>query len=89
MQAATEVIGTPRPGTSADSATSDNLYQALVEQSTEDTSALEYRWTFPTTPNRQATLRIEAHHSSNTENDDFQFSVSTDGGATFTDAHSC
>ncbi|MEY3896224.1 MAG: hypothetical protein RLZZ214_1744, partial [Verrucomicrobiota bacterium] len=52
----------------------------------EDTSALEHRWIFPTTPNRQTTLRIEAHHPPNIENDDFQFSVSTDGGDTFANA---
>jgi hypothetical protein len=84
--ASDEITGTIHSGTPQDAAASDNLYQALIEASPADTSALEHRWTFPTNPNREATLRIEAHHSSNIENDDFLFSVSTDGGGTFTDA---
>jgi hypothetical protein len=80
------VLGGIQAGTPADSAASDNLYQAFIEQPFENTSALEYTWNFATTPNRPALLEIEAHHTANTEDDGFQFSVSTDGGATFTDA---
>jgi len=78
--------GTVSSGTSASASTSDNAYQVLKEASTSGTSALDYRWTFATTPNRPATLRVEAHHTANTEGDDFQFSVSTDGGISFTNA---
>jgi hypothetical protein len=82
----TEIIGTHDSETTAASATSDNLYETLHEALSADTSALEYTWNFVTTPNRPALLEIEAHHTANTEDDGFQFSVSTDGGATFTDA---
>ncbi len=81
-----EILGTHDAGASTSSILADNLYESLTETSFADTSALEYTWTFATPTNRPALLRIEAHHSANSENDDFQFSLSTDGGTTFTDA---
>lgn len=78
--------GTLAPETSENSSISDNFYLELSESLSDNTSALEYEWTFPIPPDSQATFSIEAHHSINTEGDDFQFSVSTDDGATFTDA---
>jgi|GEM_PF-887441 len=84
---ATQTTGTVTGGTTTTNAsTSDNSYHTLREASSSGTSALDYRWTFTTTPNRPATLRVEAHHTSNTEGDDFQFSVSTNGGTSFTNA---
>ena len=80
------ITGTHDPGTAGSAAVSDNLYETLAETLPSDTSLLEYRWTFPSAPGRPAVLKVEAHHSANTEDDDFQFSVSTDGGNTFTDA---
>ena len=82
----TGITGNLDPLTTSNSSTSDNNYETLTEASAEDSSALEYIWTFPTTPDRLTTLRIEAHHTANIEDDDFQFSVSTDNGETFTDA---
>lgn len=83
----TQTTGTVTGGTTTTNAsTSDNSYHTLREASSSGTSALDYRWTFTTTPNRPATLRVEAHHTSNTEGDDFQFSVSTNGGTSFTNA---
>jgi hypothetical protein len=80
------VIGTHDSQTMAASSASDSFYESLHESSASDISALDCTWTFPTPPGRPALLEIEAHHSENSENDGFQFSVSTDGGATFTDA---
>lgn len=80
------IMGTHDPETTSASAASDNLHETLHEALFSDTSALEYTWTFATTPNRPALLEIEAYHPANTDDDDFQFSISTDGGETFTDA---
>ncbi|MGL4401371.1 MAG: cadherin domain-containing protein [Luteolibacter sp.] len=79
------ITGNHDSQTMAGSSVSDSLYEALHEASSSGTSALDFTWTFPTPPSRPALLEIEAHHSVNNENDDFQFSVSTDGGATFSD----
>ncbi|MBS3817115.1 MAG: S8 family serine peptidase, partial [Candidatus Thermoplasmatota archaeon] len=47
----------------------------------EETSKLEHEWTFdiPSYPGESVDFYAEAHHTSNTENDDFNFSYSTDG----------
>lgn len=77
-------------GTSANAATADNTSFVLTEvkngTAPNELSLLEYRWNFTTPPDRLGTLRVKAHHTSNTEGDDFRFSVSTDGGASFQDA---
>ncbi|MEO5914523.1 MAG: MBG domain-containing protein [Luteolibacter sp.] len=80
------VTGSVLSGTATNASTSDNTYQVLREASSSGTSALDYRWTFATPANTPVNLRVEAHHTSNTEDDDFQFLVSTDGGGNFTDA---
>lgn len=81
----TLVTGTVLSGNPTNASTSDNTYLVLREISA-GTSILEHRWSFSTPPDRIATLRVEAHHTTNNEGDDFQFSVSTDDGATFTNA---
>jgi hypothetical protein len=77
-------LGSAIPGTTPSNAsTSDNSYLVLNETNGIFFARLASRWTFPTLPGRLATLKLEAFHSANTEGDDFQFGISTDGGVTF------
>ncbi|MES2661034.1 MAG: MBG domain-containing protein [Verrucomicrobiota bacterium] len=78
--------GTVFSGTSASASASDNAYQEFRETSSTGTSALDYRWAFATPPYQAVTLHVEAHHTSNSEGDNFRFLASTNGGGSFTDA---
>jgi len=86
----TMVSGSVNAGSAATAATADNssfiLRETTSGTSPNQISLLEYRWAFTAPAAHLATLRVKAHHSSNTEGDDFLFSVSTDDGATFQDA---
>jgi len=68
---------------------SDNNYETLTEEVSggnprKKRSQLDHQWTFANVPGgSSATLRVEAHHTQNSEGDDFVFAYSTDG-ATFT-----
>jgi len=86
----TMISGTVSSGSAANAATADNgsfiLREGNSGVSPNQISLLEHQWVFTTPTNRFATLRVKAHHSSNTEDDHFQFAISTDGGASFQDA---
>jgi len=57
---------------------SDNLYEAIAEQ-VSNKSFLEHKWTINVTGGLSSYIfYVEAHHSANSENDDFVFSYSTD-----------
>ncbi len=77
--------GSTFSGSSSSASTSDNSYWVLRE-SNANPSILEHRWTFTATNTREVTLSVEAYHTTTTDNDDFQFAVSTDGGSTYTNA---
>ena len=79
-------------GTLADTGSSDNLRQSIREVETTGTPAsqrhsyLEHRWRFEIAGGDAVRFQLEAHHSANTENDDFTFSYSTAGaGGPWTD----
>lgn len=69
----------------ANTLVSDDSYEVLTEQHSGGKpsgriSFLQHLWTFtdvPSTGNR--VFSVEAHHTANSEGDDFQFSYSTDG----------
>jgi hypothetical protein len=57
---------------------SDDTYQAITER-VSNKSFLEHKWTFDVPGGYSSyTFNIEAHHSFNTEGDDFLFAYSTD-----------
>ena len=64
---------------------SDNTYETLTEQVSNGNPAkrrsqLDHVWTFDNLASGLATtLRVEAHHTVNSEGDDFDFAYSTDG----------
>lgn len=86
----TMITGTVNSGSASDAATANSasfiLREANSGVSPDQLSLLEYQWVFTVPADHLATLRVKAHHSSNTEGDDFRFTVSTDGGATFQNA---
>jgi len=63
--------------TGVDSA--DDLYRSITEDVVGDTSGLEMIWEFSVTPAELVTVYVEAHHTANSEGDDFVFAYSTDG----------
>lgn len=79
-------IGTVLSGNSNQASASDNTYLTFRETASPGTSSLDYRWTFTTPPHATVDLLVEAHHTVNSEGDDFRFMISTDGGVSFTDA---
>jgi uncharacterized protein YdbL (DUF1318 family) len=60
--------------------TSNNVYQTLTEINSGTTSILEHVWQFNNVSGAEVvTFYVEAHHTVNSEGDDFIFSYSTDG----------
>ncbi len=71
-------------GSTTNTQTSDGVYQSLRELSTKGKpnsriSYLEHKWIFEIGVNNSLTFFIEAHHTSNNENDHFVFAYSTTG----------
>lgn len=58
-------------GAVASMRTSNNERHNFREAVVNNTSQLEYRWTFTVPANLRLQLLVEAHHSANTEGDDF------------------
>jgi hypothetical protein len=68
---------------------SDNSYQAITEiesggKPSNRHSLLDHRWTINVTGGNSVIFHVEAHHSANSEGDDFVFAYSTDN-VSFTD----
>ncbi len=71
-------------GSFANTQTSDNSYQAIMEIESdglpdERHSLLEHKWVFHVTGGVTVTFNIEAHHTANSESDDFLLAYSTTG----------
>lgn len=75
-------------GTYTNTHSANNVYQTIKEIVTgtgnNRISQLEHKWTFNVTGGASVTFNVQAHHTSNTENDHFVFAYSTNG-TTFTD----
>jgi len=77
------LLGTVSAGSFDSTHTSDNVYQVLTEEesggrSNRRHSRLEHKWIFNVTGGELVTFFVEAHHTTNSEGDDFLFSYSTD-----------
>jgi hypothetical protein len=74
------VLGSASGGSIEDTLSSDNTYEVLTEQlhRNNNKSALDHTWAFDVYGGSEVTFHLEAHHSPNSENDDFRFSYSTD-----------
>ena len=75
--------------THADTTASDNVYEAITEvesggKPSNRYSLLEHTWTINIGAGGNPVLVVEAHHSANSEGDDFVFGYSTDN-VNFTD----
>ncbi len=79
-------IGSVQSGNALSASANDNNFLILRETASPGTSSLDYRWTMATPPGRRLKLSAEAYHTVNSEGDDFQFMVSTDGGVSFINA---
>ncbi len=71
-------------GSAANTTASDNVYEVLTEvqsggKPSSRYSLLEHQWTFDVIGNDVVVFYIEAHHTANTEGDDFVFAYSVDG----------
>lgn len=71
-------------GSQADTRASNNIYQQLRELETSGNpnnrySYLEHKWSFNVAGGDTVKFHVEAHHTSNSENDDFIFAYSTTG----------
>jgi hypothetical protein len=72
-------------GTYANTLASDTIYQALTEIESAGNPAknrfsfLEHKWAFNVTGGDAVAFHVEAHHSANSESDDFIFAYSTNG----------
>lgn len=67
-------------GTLNDILSNDDVYEALSEeQDVSPTSLLEHEWTFDVYGSELVTFYVEAHHTVNSEGDDFVFAYSTNG----------
>jgi hypothetical protein len=73
------VTGTITGGSMANTYNSENSYEVLQEAVSGSTSALEHVWTLNVTGGTQLTFYVEAHHTTNSEGDDFIFAYSTNG----------
>ena len=75
-------------GSHVDTHVSDNLYEALTEgqqgKKNNARSSLTHTWTFSVPAGTAQTFSVEAHHTLNSEGDNFVFAYSTDN-ASFTD----
>lgn len=81
--AETTLLGIVSAGTINDTHESDNVYQVLTEAESggrrnRRRSQLEHKWVFDVTGGELVTFFVEAHHSANSERDDFLFSYSID-----------
>ncbi|MGB2351709.1 MAG: InlB B-repeat-containing protein, partial [Akkermansiaceae bacterium] len=79
----TTLLGTVSAGTINDTHESDDVYQVLTEEESggrrnRRRSQLEHKWVFDVTGGELVTFFVEAHHSANSEGDDFLFSYSID-----------
>jgi len=76
------VSGTITSGSYASTANSDNAYEAIREIRQGNTSTgkslLEHKWTINVTGGSAVSFHIEAHHTANSEGDNFVFAYSTD-----------
>jgi hypothetical protein len=79
-------IGSVQSGNALSASANDNNLLILRETASPGTSSLDYRWTMATPPGSRLKLSAEAYHTVNSEGDDFQFMVSTDGGVSFINA---
>jgi len=80
----TTTFGTVSSGSYTNTWSSDNIYQVLTESQSGGSpktrrSQLEHVWTLNVTGGELVTFFVEAHHTANTEGDNFLFSYSTDG----------
>jgi len=71
-------------GAIADTTSNDDTYETLTEMESggkpaKRRSELEHEWTFNVTGGELVTFYVEAHHTANSEGDDFLFAYSTDG----------
>lgn len=88
--AETMIDGSILSGSMADTQTSNNVYEVLQEAKTSGkpssrVSYLEHTWSFDIgSGGTLVELSVEAHHSANSEGDNFVFAYSTDG-LNFTD----
>ena len=77
------ILGTVSSGTIADTYSNDDTYEVLTESESggkpsNRRSELEHKWTFNVTGGGLVTFYVEAHHTANSEGDDFLFAYSTD-----------
>ncbi len=75
--------GRVESGDASNASSSDDSYLVLSESLWSMMAQLGYSWSLPAPRHRLATLRVEAHRPVNSDGEDFQFGVSTDGGQTF------
>ncbi|MCK5805774.1 MAG: cadherin-like domain-containing protein, partial [Lentisphaeria bacterium] len=76
-------------GSFSDTFSNNDIYETLTEvesggKPSRRYSQLEHTWTFSVTGGELVTFYVEAHHTANSEGDDFIFAYSTDG-ASYTD----
>ncbi|HEV8375607.1 MAG TPA: hypothetical protein VGR38_05155 [Candidatus Polarisedimenticolia bacterium] len=79
-----QLIAGTKSGSLADMQTSNNRYEQIKEAKVGAVSQLEMRWTFTVPAGHLSVLYVEAHQSKSTDEDQFQFSYSTNG-TTFID----
>jgi hypothetical protein len=73
------VLGTGT-GTLEDGTTNDDIYETFTEVPRKGTSRLKHQWTFNVPASEgSAVFYLEAHHTANSEGDDFAFAYSTNG----------
>jgi hypothetical protein len=82
----TTVLGTLASGNLSSTRVSDGIYERITEaksggSSKKSLSYLEHIWTFSVTGGGNVTFFVEAHHSSNTDGDNFKFEYSRDGAS--------
>lgn len=82
----TEVSNGGVTGTHLNTHVSDDAYETLTEkrvtQGSTTTSQLIHRFTIPVTAAAGHVFKVEAHHSANSEGDDFEFDYWSGGGFT-------
>ena len=79
-------FGTITGGTYVSTQFSDDIYESLTEVQSGGKpntrySLLEHVWTLAVPAGHNYSMRVQAHHSANSENDDFQFLYSLDNSA--------
>jgi hypothetical protein len=67
-------------GTLEDGTANDDTYEAFTEELQKGISRMEHQWTFNVPSSTGPTVfYLEAHHTANSENDNFTFAYSTSG----------